>query len=522
MIENFNQVKGMSGMFMTYEMFNEPTPTLDEVITEIRCVDKFFALSIIFEISNLSSEDQKKIANNLLEKYVSKKSRRKIYAFDASVLHQTIKMFLKYGVSKIELAVENKCVKRSRVAILALKIASLQGENIVSSNDSLEKEYFKASLVNRNQHFASIVSRQLNIYGNIPKKLKQHNNGYIDIEKVFKEKYGYTINEYIFVLNSINTLIEAFPNNSNTLFGVDENFVLTNPNVPMKRILEDLCVDMNELTNSLTDEELKNFYDIKKLVPKPLFKRNLLYVPFSIPILQMAMFDGLWFKVKIACEEKKLEFPNFYGRLFEEYVSEILNDAIENSKIEYKFIEEFSYGKQNTLSSDCYLRFNDKLLIIEVKARRIREETKNMASSNDIFNDFNNLSIKPIKQAYTAFENIMKEDPKKFENIKEVYIFSVTSSRFPRIVSMQSKLKTELNKMNDSRVKKIDYIGVEDFEAICMIIEEGKKNIFELFDEQNVYIPISNYYYERFGGLKNTRYSLKIIQSFDKTFGVLG
>lgn len=284
---------------------------------------------------------------------------------------------------------------------------------------------------------------------------------------------------------------------SNNLVGISEDYYAsTNMKEKYKKILDDLTISVDDLKKWALSS-VDNFYDAEGLISKPFFFYDNHYVVFSLPFLEAAMFDGLWFKLLICCKKYKKDFPGFYGRLFEKYVNNMLESTIRgNSKLPYKFIKEFKFGHDNLDSSDAYVKIGKSLLIIEAKGGKIRKETKVNADKKSTMEDFNKYAINPILQANEAYEKIIKDKPKIFGDVKKIYILSVFSQRFPKIPLYDDHFQMELSKLNP-KVKYCDYISLSDLETLCSHMENQKQTIFNFIENRNnysKYITLEHYY----------------------------
>ncbi|MEY9979119.1 hypothetical protein [Lysinibacillus sp. RC79] len=490
--EEFRKTSKVMGSYLSYEQIFPYKPSFQEVIEDIQKIEIEKALTIISKFSLYDEELRKNQVQQLKEYFLYMediKSIDSIYLFDFINLNYAIKMYLAFGTKNPNSRFENKFSDTYNVLLTVLKITSLINDK-VDTDEGLQNTLLKTWLANRTEDITRVVSRQHEIYEKIFIDFDQNDPEYIDIYNLFEEFYGYSIKDYISVLFPIHARLKATEKEvllSNNLVGILESYYeSTSMKGKYKKVLDDLTVNVDELRGWALSN-IDNFYDAEGLISKPFFYYNNHYVLFSLPFLEAAMFDGLWFKLLNCCKRRNRDFPSFYGRLFEKYVNNILENSVKkHSKLPYEFIKEFKFGHDNLDSSDAYVKIGKSLLIVEAKGGKIRRETKVNADEKSTNEDFKKYAINPILQANEAYEKIIKDKPGYFGDINKIYIISVFTQRFPKVPFYENKFKEELGKLN-SKVKFCDYISLSDLEVLCSHIENQKKTIFNFMDQRNNY-----------------------------------
>ncbi|MEK3728551.1 MULTISPECIES: hypothetical protein [unclassified Lysinibacillus] len=505
--EEFRKISSVMGSYLTYEQLFPYKPSQEEVIKDIQSIEVEKALAIISKFTLYNEQLKKEQVQQLKDNFLCEEDVANIdsiYLFDFINLNYAIKMFLAYGLKNPTNKFENNFSETYNVLLTVLKITSLIKDD-VDTEKGLQETILKTWLASRTEDITRIVSRQYEIYENIFNNFDKNDPEFIDIHTLFEEFYGYSIKDYISVIFPIHAKLSRTENEtllSNELIGISEDYYKTTSvkNI-YKKILDDLTVNVDDLKKWALNS-IENYYDAEGLISKPIFYYDNHYVIFSLPFLEAAMFDGLWFKLLICCRKNKKNFPSFYGRLFEKYVNNILESSIKKySKLPYEFIEEFKFGHDNLDSSDAYVKIGKSLLIVEAKGGKIRKETKVSADNEVTSEDFKKYAINPILQANEAYEKIIKNNPNYFGDVKKIYILSVFTQRFPKIPLYEKEFVAEMKNLN-KKVKFYDYISLSDLEVLCSHIENKETTIFNFIEQRNRYsrfLPLEHSYGINYG-----------------------
>jgi hypothetical protein len=136
--------------------------------------------------------------------------------------------------------------------------------------------------------------------------------------------------------------------NSNTFFDKIKN------RNTAKDITNDMIIEIESI-KTWAIETLDNPFDYEIFLSKPLFKSGDMIIPFSPGFLNSTIFDGLCFKLNRCCSKAKKDFFPFFGRLFEQYVANILNAATNSSQyVPYEYIDEFVWYDNKNLQMLIY------------------------------------------------------------------------------------------------------------------------------------------------------------------------
>lgn len=525
--------KGLSSIrphMKTYCSYSEifgKKASLEEVKKDIRRVNLDDALQILSMFSSLNQSSMEFLKSKLIPFAKNQEFINDLEAFDVSNLLYAMKWYIAYGTRNPYYNFENDFDKPFNVFLTLLKITDYMIENIDTYED-VEDIVFKGLLFHRNTELDRSLLRQHIMFEELARDEKRfEKNEYIDIHQVFELKFGYTIAEYVAIALSLN---------SNCISGCSYRDIIEEANwninpsaffdrVSIKEkalaICHDLCVDPLTLRD-WARETINNPYDLEPFLVRPLFSRGNECFLSSPGNMNAIIFDGLFFKIRSCFDKTDTSFFDFFGRLFELYVSDLLKNSTKESKISgYQFIDEFSYGGDlSKRSSDAYIKLGNSLLIVECKSGRIRKETKIEADKKIAKEDFKKYVTKPITQANKAYSEITKETPNKFMGVKKVFILSVSYQSFPHIPKFNDILhdanwRRDLN----CNVKQIDYIGLIEIEILAYIIENFDITVFKFLTTKinnEEFVPYPNYFYEKFGEIKRVKSHSKLLpQIFD-------
>ncbi|WP_410986495.1 hypothetical protein [Bacillus cereus] len=517
--------------YLTYSQIFGTKPTVKEIIEDIKVIDLNTALIILSQFSVLSDEGKSELYNKLKPFIRDRDMIEDTEVYDLSNLMYAIKWFLAYGEPNPIIAYNKQYAPFFHVFLTMLKITDYMVNNI-DNMDQVEDLILKSSLFNRSKEIDKALIRQEVMFNELATNANLYPpKEYIDINNIFQNQYGYMIEEYVSILFSLNypcikeLKLEHIVNSVD--WGIDLSKYLNNMEIEEAglKIIDEISIDAQSLKKWAADT-IENPFDYENILSTPMFRVVNKIYPFSPGYMSTIIFDGLCFKLNQCCSAQKKSFFNFFGRLFEAYVSKSLECAVHSSKISaYKFIEEFKFGKQNKDSSDAYILMGKTLLIIECKGGRIRKETKVTADPNISTKDFEKYVMRPIKQANDAYEEILK-DSEIFKDVNKVYILSVSLQSFPRIPKYHELLSREefINSLHPT-VKFFDYIGLSELELIAYIIETRKKSIFKILNTKKDsfdYVPYPNFINKKYGVIKRTDFHNKeLTKAFKRIQGAV-
>ena len=339
---------------------------------------------------------------------------------------------------------------------------------------------------------------------------------YKDYRGVFKTKYGYSIAEYIF---SIFRELELYIGRENYIsyksFWLNpiDVYAGTNMTEIARNVLKNLSTNISELRTWCvnTIDEPWNF---KIFLETPFIASdNEKYITISEYTLKNSFFENLFWNIKACYPETENRIMAFYGRLYERYIQDHIENLLLGSS-DYRYISEFSYGRRNgRKSSDAYIKKGTKLLAIEAKGFSVLFDS---ILNKSIERNLEKLYIKPILQADTAFANNTDRDD--FSDVTELYIVSVTMDNINAVPNYVNKCIKIINEKKHTAVLKAFFnFSIEELEMLLFTIENGE-DAFELladyFLNENL-MPFSNYIRQRTDkSITMTSFMKKIYEEF--------
>lgn len=165
------------------------------------------------------------------------------------------------------------------------------------------------------------------------------------------------------------------------------------------------------------------------------------YIPINGKLAENLLYNELFHKIKYAAPSP-LQFMTDYGLCFESYISDLIKLACRKSKfINYKYLPEFKYDSNSKRSSDAYIYFRDEVsnvdvvIVIEVKAKRIREQARIVnPTEKDIQLSIDKTIRDPLSQALgVTCDIINKQESKILKKDKVYYFMSVSMDGYTSI-----------------------------------------------------------------------------------------
>ncbi|PHC09936.1 hypothetical protein COE99_09530 [Bacillus toyonensis] len=366
-------------------------------------------------------------------------------------------------------------------------------------NEELFAEVFSNAVFNSNENIFNTLCRTLLIYTEIAKDKELYDEKeYLDINYDFMSVHGYSIKDYISVIFA---LMAAFLKpkklGEQWLQDIDDMFKDTKLKDTARDIVSSLTTDFNTISK-WAKAELDSTWNFIEFSKKPFLKvGGNQFLPFSMKLVYEQLFMSLFHKVRHCYDEKDKSFLTFYGKPFERYTQQIAEHATTQSKLPYKFINEFRYGNGNSKHSpDILIRLGDKLLAIEVKSYRLTLPSISQANPDSIKRDKNKMIISPLKQLHNRIKELKQENHWSVEGVKDIYLMAVTQGYFPTLKFYETDIRNEIEGYLSIPVKGFYHLDIEEFENLCQVIER-RRPIFRVLDnknqEANRYLSFGNF-----------------------------
>ncbi|SMQ77479.1 hypothetical protein SAMN05444673_2807 [Bacillus sp. OV166] len=448
--------------------------------------------------------------------------------FPQQSILQLWKWVLAYGdPEKIDLYQENGCL--TQICYLALLVNDhLDQPNQRVSNEQLYAYLFSNTVFNNEDNLFTTIARTVMIYSDIAKNKELYNNKeFLDINEDFYRVNGYKIKEYIAVIYSL-IVVFLKPKDLGLNWTQHKEEMLSHTKLaPLAReIINSIIVDY-ETISKWAKQELDSIWDFTEFRKKPLLLlENEQFLPFSLKLLNEQLFNGLFHKVRHIYPDKDTRFLSFFGKPFEKYTQILLRESINQSKLPYVFLPEFTYGKAGVKHSpDIMLRLNNKLLAIEVKSYRVSLPSAAEANVESIKKDTNKMIIAPLKQVHDRVNELRELGHESLKGIDEIYLMVVNQGYFPTLKPYEGIIQENLSSHFSVPIKGYYHLDIEEFEMLCMLIER-KRPIFNMLNnkslETNRYLPFKVFLKENSYHLKkNTIHKNQFIKIIDEIGNML-
>ncbi len=308
---------------------------------------------------------------------------------------------------------------------------------------------------------------------------------YVEIDKIYKQYYNYSIQEYFAVMLSLHFKFNSADKSLNGIWLLDykEYYKSTSMNEIAVKIIEDLCVE--EKIDMWLKESIDRYWDVEYFFNRPLIrtKQDKIF-PVSRFRMHDQLHNALFFKIRESFCEKGSDFNTYMGRAFEYYLTWVVKETKKLSiSSKYEIIEEFYFKKKQYRSPDLMIKLGNNILVFEAKLRRIAYKGLNGVENSFLKESQEKIVYKTIEQAIKSIEKIVEFNGNdKITQELQYYFITITPDIVPRLGEFQSKLSEILSQ---SKLK-INYVGLAEIEEYEVLIEymfrKNSKSIFRFLD----------------------------------------
>lgn len=250
------------------------------------------------------------------------------------------------------------------------------------------------------------------------------------------------------------------------------------PHETLKEIFKKISTSADEFLNCRDGyESHSNFF-----AERPYFKlMDNRYIPVDMKAAQNLIFNSLFHRVKRTARDKQA-FMRDYGRAFEQYVTSLAEFCCNaGNRFEYKFIPEFTYGKPEKRSSDCYIKFYEPsvrknlVLVIEAKSARILDAVRQTNDdSESVAKSIIKLRVAPFEQQLKSLSDVLESRVCSELTEENIYYFvSVTSDNFPLVVGDWG-VEARSEMPPNIKFAGAFAMGIEEFENFVRTISSDK------------------------------------------------
>ena len=519
--------------YITYKQLFFEEYNKEKFKARLAKIDSVQLLNIIIELSLIEGKAKKQIQDEFIEWVLSAREQhvyhdgvcehiREVYGegvlYSQQSLYMLSKWIFAYGnFNMSEAVIESK--KAVFEVIYYCLILADYFDAKAEDEVHLNYEFLRNAQFNKRCDIGAALVRTAFVFGNFARKksIFGKKTEYLDLYNDFLQFNHYTVYSYIGLMFSLFTL---FANEFNTIN--PQKIVNIFDSFKKLKIKNVMIKELDE--RSITIVEMKRWaqrtisidWNFSMYWQRPFVQVATNYI---IPVLPQVLFENFFLTMKIKMSKvysgkEREQFNTFFGALFEKYAQLIIRLALRKKKINYCFYREKMFGDKRT--PDAMIRYKNKLLVVEVKAKSIRKESYFFGNDEKLQKDISRLIIEPISQMELCVNAMMssKSPPYDLSGVEHIYYMTVNLGG----MEMNYLLKKFVNeKINNNRPNYLKWfvLDIEEFEVFCQLLER-RNNVFTVLDKifsldysfQN-FMHYNNYYPKRFKAMDKIFYKEK-------------
>jgi len=300
-----------------------------------------------------------------------------------------------------------------------------------------------------------------------------------NLHTLFEKTTGITIKEYFIYSLLVFTAIQETPT-----FNIDRFLNSDIPHLKHLLIRDKIYKYLNILTASYrqfrtTDQQLNS--TLNPIYTKTRFNSLWIYpiievdnktesgsyvIPNVCVFLQKAFGDLYWwFHMHFEKEQKQLEFRDYFGSVFQEYVGLILKTIYPEEQVH----EEITYGKTSNRFVDWWITRGDKVYLFEAKSNQFSLLNRQTGDADKIMQN----EVKKIADGIEQLHRRVK-DIDKYEELKQLrgkrLVCVLVFFDFPFMSSALYDLQIKEELLVREKSKGSD--GLSSFEVFRLNIDE--------------------------------------------------
>ncbi|MFX3643355.1 MAG: hypothetical protein ACE3L7_32685 [Candidatus Pristimantibacillus sp.] len=484
----------------TYAVFSEingEKAQVEDIIAKIKSLNLGGVLSILSQITS-SNGALKKECTDMFRRFNRHVGSMDILnSFGDKELYSEQGLFflwkwlLAYGDQKSMSQPEDVSVGVNQIILLCILLSDYLDSDV--TKESVSYSLFSNPTFNTFSDLGSDIARASLMFTEIASNpLLFEKKDYMDLSERFVGRYGYTLQDYFSVIVGLimefRTKKEISVNWMRSLNAFDS----TNLSDVAKTIVHELSFNLSEGEEWATSS-LNEPWNYKLFRRKPLLLSDTgTYCPVSTKLLDDAIFDQLYFKIRDAFPSDSTQVLSFYGKVFEKYIETITMEAVKKKNgLNYQIIKEFKFKakhKGEKRSPDVLIRLGDTLFAVEAKAHRLRMDSM-FGVKNTIDKDIQRMTIEPIIQLNKRLEQLSSIEHPSIEGVNQIYLLSVTWGHFPTLNPFEKKISESMPKFN-LPIKGRFHLDIEEYEMLMQLISrKSSKPLSHYLDNKTKLAP---------------------------------
>jgi hypothetical protein len=321
---------------------------------------------------------------------------------------------------------------------------------------------------------------------------------YVDYISRFQSENGYSIDDYLAVLFGIIAGLMRTP--ADLIIGwshdADQWFSQTAMKNLARQIIQDQMLLSIQDARSWAFDTIDAPWDFSLFQSRPLLAVNdQVLFPIYPRFLYDQIFHGLYHKIRHCYPATDTDFMRFFGRPFEEYVKLLVRESTQSSPLPYLVFDEFTYTtlRGEEKSPDVMIRLDDRLLAIEVKAKRLRIAGIVKGKRDTIDEDRQSMLREPLKRAHDKLFDLLKPRSEiDLTGVSKIYLMVVTMGEFPTLQPLEARLLSELQNDFSISIEGIYHLDIEEFEYFCHLLSR-RTPIFRALTNKTVNEPFLSF-----------------------------
>ncbi|UWG98012.1 hypothetical protein LPY66_04185 [Dehalobacter sp. DCM] len=331
---------------------------------------------------------------------------------------------------------------------------------------------------NSYEDIGSSIGRAYYIYCDIAiKKELFIENEYIDFNNDFIKKNGYSIELLLAILFGLySSFIQESSITNNWRKDITVLFSKTSIPSNISEIINPLLLNYSD-ANLWAVKTIEYPWNYQCFKDKPFFQfEDKTIIPISGKMFTEQVFHELFYRVRNCYDEDDVRFISFFGRPFEIYIANLLENCAKMSSLKYEVIKEFRYGKDNSKKSpDAFLKLEKKLIVIEAKSQRIKADAIEINDNSLLEKEKQRLVLSPLKQMCNRLSEIMIcECPIDLSSISEIYLIIINVSDFPTLPPIEKEFSEQLKEYSNLPIRGFIHLNIIEYEILCYLL--SRKN----------------------------------------------
>ncbi len=416
------------------------------------------------------------------------------------------------------------CRMDDEIRMITIEDLCLVMDLLLVANDKLPKsdirgheaEYLYLMLYyNTHRPISNQIARAYYIYGTLAKK----NPITTKIINEYETQKGFSIEERLSVLFNSLSIFKMQDFSIENMLTTDlctsiDNFDAKKLNEAYRKVSKEICTTHAQMKRE-SKKILDQVWNFEPFYRHPFVQIGNNQYALSETSIVYQIWEGLYWSVRYSVGADDTRFLSGFGKPFEQYVQDITCKAADGTKGIVHYLGEFfyNYDGNRKASSDCYIKVDNTLFVIEVKAKSPHSNTLTGVNREAIMAEVDDLVVNPVNQALARTGELFSgncqiEDKYNvfFSNADRLIICSVSMEKVQPVGELlYYSDKKIISTIPDIKMCAYHNLNIYDYEVVCGLLESRPKELGELLvswfldqrkDERSG-VVLSNYLFNR-------------------------